>query len=101
MPPRSPHGCAPRRLGILRTGEAFFQSRGLGLGEAAVGFRALANQCFWIEVAGFGVKDHAILDAVESVALIEQTFDHRFLVAVGKSILGKRLTFLILRRNLV
>ena len=51
-------------------------------------------QAFWIE-------DHAIFDAIERIALVDETFDHRFPVAVGKSIVRYRLTLLILRRNLV
>ena len=52
-------------------------------------------------MAGFGIEDHAVFDAVERIALVEDPFDHRLPVAVGESILGARLTLIILRRNLV
>jgi hypothetical protein len=88
-------------FGILRAGEAFFERGGLRGGEAPVGFRAFADQRFWIEVAGFLVEDHAIFHAVERVALIDNAFDHGHPVAVRKSAFCDRRSFVIFGRDLV
>ncbi len=55
-------------FGILRAGETFLDGGGLRGGETALGLRAFADQRFGVEVAGFLVEDHAVFDAIQSVA---------------------------------
>ena len=88
-------------LRVFRSGEAFLERRRLLGRQAAVRLRSLADQRLRVEATRVGVEHHAVLDAVASIASVQEPVDDGLLVGFGKRLPRERLSLLILRRHRV
>src|SRR6185312_2791595 len=65
--------------------------------QAAARLVTVTAQGFRIKTAVPGIEDHAVLDAIECVARLQETFNNQLAIGVGQSLGGQRVSLCVCR----